>query len=93
MHAIGSLLTFVWLLFFASVLRSQWHSHSKVVRDLRTHDRVIPYSQMGDEAEARAVYDTAIANNRRAIEWVREAEEKRAAAGAGAAAAKDRANK
>lgn len=48
---------------------------------------MIPYSEAGNEAEARGVYETAIANNRRAIEWVKAAEEKQAAAAAAKAGA------
>eukprot|EP00455_Lapot_gusevi_P017581 TRINITY_DN1943_c0_g1_i1.p1 TRINITY_DN1943_c0_g1~~TRINITY_DN1943_c0_g1_i1.p1 ORF type:complete len:241 (-),score=76.83 TRINITY_DN1943_c0_g1_i1:77-799(-) len=38
----------------------RWHSHAKVVRDLREHGRVIPYQEAPNDEEGAAVYNKAI---------------------------------
>eukprot|EP01116_Phalansterium_solitarium_P006249 TRINITY_DN18555_c0_g1_i1.p1 TRINITY_DN18555_c0_g1~~TRINITY_DN18555_c0_g1_i1.p1 ORF type:complete len:290 (+),score=34.48 TRINITY_DN18555_c0_g1_i1:14-883(+) len=35
----------------------RWHSHAKVLRDLREHGRVIPYQEQPNVPEGQAVYD------------------------------------
>ena len=45
----------------------RWHSHEKVLRDLRQHGRVITYQERPDDAEGNAVYQRAMDNERKAL--------------------------
>eukprot|EP01116_Phalansterium_solitarium_P008601 TRINITY_DN22538_c0_g1_i1.p1 TRINITY_DN22538_c0_g1~~TRINITY_DN22538_c0_g1_i1.p1 ORF type:complete len:356 (+),score=100.56 TRINITY_DN22538_c0_g1_i1:40-1107(+) len=42
----------------------RWHSHKKVVADLKQHGRVVPYAEQPNDAEGSAVYDSAIQHSR-----------------------------
>lgn len=44
----------------------RWHSHAKVLRDLRTHGKVQLYSEHPDDAEGEAEHARAMANWERA---------------------------
>jgi len=41
----------------------RWHSHKKVVSDLKTHGRVIPYSEAPHDVEGAAEYKRAMDNH------------------------------
>lgn len=44
----------------------RWHSHAKVMRDLKAHGKVILYETTPNDAEGKAEYDRAMANQDKA---------------------------
>uniref|UniRef100_A0A6A7G4H4 thiamine phosphate synthase n=1 Tax=Hirondellea gigas TaxID=1518452 RepID=A0A6A7G4H4_9CRUS len=45
----------------------RWHSHAKVIHDLKTSGRVIPYAEVPNVDEGRIVYENAIRDHRELI--------------------------
>ena len=64
----------------------RWHSHAKVLRDLREHGAVRLYADHPNDAEGAAEHQRAMDNWEKVNRWQRLAEEKNAAAAAPAPA-------
>jgi len=54
----------------------RWHSHQKVINDLKKHDKVIFYEKEPNDAEGKAVYDRAMENERKAKERIAKLKQK-----------------
>jgi len=46
----------------------RWHSHKKVMNDLKAHGKVIPYSEKPNDEEGLGVYNKAITQHREMLE-------------------------
>jgi len=46
----------------------RWHSHKKVMNDLKSHGKVIPYSEKPNDEEGLGVYNKAIKDHREMLE-------------------------
>jgi len=49
----------------------RWHSHKKVLQDLKTHGKVIPYAEKPNDEEGLGVYNKAIAQSREMLELMK----------------------
>jgi len=70
----------------------RWHSHAKVMRDLRKHGRVIPYTEEPNVTEGEGEYARAIRLSREFEEILRNAAPARTSAGNRSAAAPESSN-
>ena len=41
----------------------RWHSHAKILSDLRTHGKVIPYADQPNDEEGKEEYGRAMRNH------------------------------